>query len=626
MVNIIKNGICAFLFILTLSSCTDVDKLYTVQPGVYDISNIDTDKVYSMKGRWAYAEKELMPPNLPIELYTRFEAIDAAWTTYEQAQSVYGYASYAIRITGFSPEKVYAMYFPRTSSACAAFLNGKQFYASGTPGKTFEEEIFDWNTEIALLPISDDQSAELVIYVSNFHDRNPGIEMPFYIGLYTAIQAKKSIDKLITSSIFSLLLAMATFFISLFLFYRKETPACLFGLLCFSFAIRTLCYNDLLLKDFFPALSSLIMFRLGYLTFPACGAFTFLFIFDLFIKNKMKWAYICIVPLVIYAVMTIVCPMYVFINLLVAVQFYVIFLALVVCGIVLYAFKCKKTFSLLFLISFLLFFAAMVFDVLISNGIITAPFISHFAVMFMLVSMAFIIIRHFVSAFETQKSLIETIAETNMSFQRFFPNEFMQFLNKKNVIDIALGDNTYKNMFVAFIHLGIKADLITDTDREELLALYNTVVQAANPIIRQHKGFIDKYLAEGLMVLFYGTAEETLNCVIDITHLIEKLNIHRKKVSLSPIHISSGIHYGKLMMGTIGEAERMDTTVISDVVNIASRMHSYATKKDVHVMMSEPVRTQLPESYWRTHTCFYHGKIQFHGKQRLTNVYEVSAL
>ena len=142
--------------------------------------------------------------------------------------------------------------------------------------------------------------------------------------------------------------------------------------------------------------------------------------------------------------------------------------------------------------------------------------------------------------------------------------------------------------------------------REELLILYNTVVQAANPLVQKYGGFIDKYLTNGLMVLFYGTAEKTINCIIEITQLIKKFNMHRQEQSLPEIHIASGIHY--------------------DVVNISSRMHSYATEKNVNIIISETVREQLPETYWRTHTCFYHGKVQFTGKQKLINVYEVDLL
>ena len=181
-------------------------------------------------------------------------------------------------------------------------------------------------------------------------------------------------------------------------------------------------------------------------------------------------------------------------------------------------------------------------------------------------------------------------------------------------------------MFISFIHLVSKAKLSSISAREELLILYITIIQAANPIIKKYNGFIDKYLTDGLMVLFYGTAEETVDCVIEITQLIKTINIHRREQSLSPLQISSGIHYGKLMMGTIGVPERMDTTVISDVVNISSRMYSYATEKKVNIIISETVREQLLERYWRTHTCLYYGKIKFHGKRNLINVYEVNLL
>ena len=622
-------SIVFILILLVLSfytmSCTKVERLYASN-GIYDVSNIDKDMVYSLKGSWGYAEKEFVSADMPLETYTHFQPIEFGWTTYTPPQPVQGYASYAIKIRGFEAQKVYAIHFTRTSSAFTMYLNGNLFYTSGVPGKSFEEEVFDWHSDTVILPLNSETEATLVVHLSNFHDRNPGLETPFLFGLYSTLQTKKVLDKLISSGIFSILFSMATFFISLFLFYRKETTACLFGALCYSFAVRTLCYNDFLLRDFFPNISTNIMFRLGYLTFPLCAIFTFLFILSLFIKKPSKFFYFLTIPLFLYALMTLITPIPIFVGILLIAQLYILLLAVIACSVVAYALIKRKPFALTFLVSFLLFVSAAVFDGLISNGIINAPFISHFGVLLLMIPMAFIVIRHFSAAFKTQEQMIESIEKTNISFQRFFPNEFLRFLNKKNVTDISLGDNTHKNMFIAFIHLGIKAKLSSSGAREELLILYNTVSQAANTIIKKYKGFIDKYLTDGLMVLFYGSAEETVDCIIEITQLIKKINMHRQEQSLPPIHISSGIHYGKLMMGTIGEPERMDTTVISDVVNISSRMHSYATRKNVNVIISETVREQLLESYWRTHTCFYYGKIQFSGKRNLINVYEVNLL
>ena len=618
------------LLLFTLSlytvSCTKEERLYTSN-GTYDISDIKKDTAYALKGAWGYAEKEFVSAVLPPEAYTRFEAIETGWTMYTPPQPVQGYASYAIKLRGFEPEKVYAIHFSRVSSAFTVFINGKQFYTSGTPGRNFKEEIFNWNADTVILPLRDETEATIVIHLSNFHDRNPGLERPFLFGFYTTLQSKKTMDKLIASCIFSVLLSMATFFVSLFLFYRKETSAGIFGLLCYSFAIRTICYNDFLLKDFFPNISSIIMFRLGYLTFPLCAIFTFFFIINLFTKKTSNFFYILTIPAALYGVITLVAPMHFFVDILLIAQLYMLCLAIIACIIVIYALIRKEPFAPTFLLSFVLFISAAIFDGLISNGIINnVPFISHFAILLLLVPMAFIVIRHFSSAFKTQEQIIANIEKTNTSFKRFFPNEFLQFLHKKDVTDVALGDNTHENMFVAFIHLGIDSELSSSIAREELLALYNTVVQTANPLVRKYDGFIDKYLTEGLMVLFYGTAEKAVNCIIDIIQLIKEFNLHRQERYLPAIHVSSGIHYGRLLMGTIGETERMDTTVISDVVNISSRMHNYATEKSVKIIISETVREQLPESYWRTHSCFYHGKIQFHGKKHLTNVYEVDSL
>ena len=622
-------GIASIIILFALSlytmSCTKVEQLY-VSNGIYDISDIDKDIVYSLKGSWAYAEKEFVSPIMPLEIYTHFQPIEFGWTTYTPPQPVQGYASYAVRIRGFEPQKVYAIHFTRTSSAFTVYLNGNLFYTSGTPGKNFKEEIFDWHADTVILPLNNETEATIVVHLSNFHDRNPGVETPFLFGLYSTLQTKIVLDKLVSSGIFSILFSMATFFISLFLFYRRETTAGLFGLLCYSFAIRTLCYNDFLLRDFFPNVSTNIMYRLGYFTFPFCAVFTFLFILNLFIKKPPKVFYFLTIPLILYGLITLITPIPVFVGILLIVQLYILFLSVIACIVVAYALIKRKPFALTFLISFLLFISAAIFDGLISNGLINAPFISHFGVLLLMIPMAFIVIRHFSAAFKTQEQMIESIQKTNISFQRFFPNEFLQFLNKKNVTDISLGDNIHKNMFIAFIHLSIKAKLSSSSAREELLILYNTVIQAANPIIKKYNGFIDKYLTDGLMVLFYGTAEDTVDCIIEITQLIKKINIHRQEQSLPPLHISSGIHYGKLMMGTIGEPERMDTTVISDVVNISSRMYSYATEKNVNIIISETVREQLLESYWRTHTCFYYGKIKFHGKRDLINVYEVNLL
>jgi class 3 adenylate cyclase len=51
-------------------------------------------------------------------------------------------------------------------------------------------------------------------------------------------------------------------------------------------------------------------------------------------------------------------------------------------------------------------------------------------------------------------------------------------------------------------------------------------------------------------------------------------NSHREKSGYRPIAVGIGVNAGSLMLGTVGEHERMDGSVISDAVNLSSRLQS----------------------------------------------------
>jgi len=123
------------------------------------------------------------------------------------------------------------------------------------------------------------------------------------------------------------------------------------------------------------------------------------------------------------------------------------------------------------------------------------------------------------------------------------------------------------------------------------------------------------------MALFPGGADDALNAAIQISEELKKLNADRKKLDMEPILIGTGVHSGDLMLGMIGEQLRMEGTVISDVVNTASRLEGLTKIFDSNVIISSHIVEAM--SYSNLYHFRYLGKTRVKGKHNVLDVYGV---
>jgi two-component system sensor histidine kinase ChiS len=182
---------------------------------------------------------------------------------------------------------------------------------------------------------------------------------------------------------------------------------------------------------------------------------------------------------------------------------------------------------------------------------------------------------------------------------RFVPKEFMRVLGKASIAETLLGDQLQQEMTILFLDVRGFSGMSEKLSPGETFAFINELMEWVCPIIRGNDGFVDKFLGDGLLALFPHSIDNALKTVLAIRRQIVRVNRGREAQGKPPMHLGMGVHFGKLMLGVIGEPERLEATVIGDAVNAACRIESLTKDYGVDALISEVAlgRVMTPGKY-----------------------------
>ena len=209
----------------------------------------------------------------------------------------------------------------------------------------------------------------------------------------------------------------------------------------------------------------------------------------------------------------------------------------------------------------------------------------------------------------------------NIAYSNFVPLEFLQLLEKDSIVDVRLGDHVQKEMTVLFADIRSFTTLSESMSPKENFDFINNYLGRVSPIIRKYNGFIDKYIGDAIMALFPENVDNAVQASIEIHRQLILFNQERKKQKKQQVNIGIGIHIGSLMLGTIGEKKRMEGTVISDAVNLASRLEGLTKLYGASTLISGDILNKMsnPNQY----NYRFLGKVRVKGKQAAVKVLEI---
>jgi adenylate cyclase len=204
-----------------------------------------------------------------------------------------------------------------------------------------------------------------------------------------------------------------------------------------------------------------------------------------------------------------------------------------------------------------------------------------------------------------RKLLVKAVAQGTAAhdLSRFFSPEIARQITTAEQ-EITVGKGQARDAAILMVDIRGFTPLASVIKPDDLINLLADYQSRMVPIIQGHGGTIDKFLGDGIMATFGAAvvsdrfAADVLTAVDDIMRAAEtwitKLQLENKPV----LNVAAAVTSGPIIFGAVGDATRMEYTVIGDAVNLAAKLEKHAKVEAVRALCTASVyETALQQGY-----------------------------
>ena len=132
--------------------------------------------------------------------------------------------------------------------------------------------------------------------------------------------------------------------------------------------------------------------------------------------------------------------------------------------------------------------------------------------------------------------------------------------------------NEERTVAVLFCDIvGFTSYVESNASSESIINTLNTILRRVSSSVKRFDGSIDKFMGDSVMAIFKDPAD-AIYAALDMQSHSADINGLRSRAGQDTLRLRIGIHWGEVVIGNVGTAERLDWTAIGDVVNTASRI------------------------------------------------------
>jgi len=139
--------------------------------------------------------------------------------------------------------------------------------------------------------------------------------------------------------------------------------------------------------------------------------------------------------------------------------------------------------------------------------------------------------------------------------------------------------------------VGFTSYVESNASSESIINTLNTILRRVSSSVKRFHGSIDKFMGDSVMAIFRDPAD-AIKAALDMQSHSADINALRSRAGQTTLRLRIGIHWGEVVIGNVGTAERLDWTAIGDVVNTASRIEKNCNPGSILVSMA--IRDAIP--------------------------------
>ena len=160
---------------------------------------------------------------------------------------------------------------------------------------------------------------------------------------------------------------------------------------------------------------------------------------------------------------------------------------------------------------------------------------------------------------------------------------------------------------------------------DDFVSLLNEFFKIAINVISKNNGVVNKFMGDAILAFWGQAFLSTSPCLdaaaasLQICQKLEEMNVDWLKRFGFAVEIGIGIHYGSVIAGNIGGAERKEFTIIGDTVNTAKRLEELTKITETKINISENVLPFIENAF----ETGYIGDYELKGKNQTEAIYSL---